>query len=68
MTMSDVRLGSHWALSRTTRRSGTGPRSSSPTGCGHTRRSASARSSPSSRRRTTSRRSSASSARWCRSS
>ncbi len=42
--------------------------SSSPTGCGPTRRSASGRSSPSSRRRTTSRRSSASSARSCRSS
>ena len=56
------------AMSRTTRRSGTGPRSSSPTGCGPTRRSASGRSSPSSRRRTTSRRSSASSARSCRSS
>ena len=42
-------------------------RSSSPTGCARTSRSASGRSSPSSRRRTTSRRSSASSARSCRS-
>ena len=54
-------------MSRTTRRSGTGRRSSSPTGCGPTPRSASGRSSPSSRPRTTSRRSSASSARSCRS-